>query len=86
MAENLKFLYFGNKKLNNKEGAQKEEEENIENAEKLVQDRERLKQERIKILTEEAKSIYNKSKSAIGTSREHFIQKYVVDHMMGRSI
>ena len=90
MTENLKFLYFGNKKPNNEKGAQKKEEENLakkaEDAEKLAQNRERLKEERIKILTKKAEDIYRQNKSSIGVSKEYFIQKYVVDHMKGRSM
>ena len=90
MAENLKFLYFGNKKPDNKKETQKENEENLakkaEDAEKLAQNRERLKEERIKILTKKAEDIYRQNKSSIGVSKEYFIQKYVVDHMKGRSM
>lgn len=90
MAENLKFLYFGNKKPNNEKGTQEEGEENLaeqaKNAKRLAEDRERLKEEKIKILTKKAENIYNQNKSSIGVSKEYFIQKYVVDHMKGRSI
>lgn len=90
MTENLKLLYFGNKKPDNEKETQKEEEENsarqAEDAEKLAQDRKRLREERIKILTKKAESIYDKNKSSIGVSKEYFIQKYVVDHIKGRSI
>ncbi len=90
MTENLKFLYFGNKKPDNKKETQKENEENsakqAEDAKKLAEDRKRLREEKIKILTKKAEDIYDKNKSSITLSKEYFIQKYVVDHMKGRSI
>ena len=94
MAENLKFLYFGNKKPDNEKGSQKEEEKNsakqAEDAKKLAEDRDRLKAERMKIrkkiLTKEAKNIYYENKSSITISKEAFIQKYIAKHMEGRSL
>ncbi len=90
MTENLKFLYFGNKKPDNEKESQKESDENLaeqaKKDEKLAEDKKRLNEERIKILTKKAESIYDKNKSSIAVSKEYFIQKYVVDHMKGRSI
>ncbi|MCX6751480.1 MAG: hypothetical protein NT161_01790 [Candidatus Nomurabacteria bacterium] len=83
MAENLKFLYFGNKKPNNEKEPQKEEEEN---STKQAEDKGRLKAEIIKVLTKKAEDIYYRNKSSISVSKEYFIQIYIRDHTKGRSL